>query len=141
MYSYESFNKEKIGYSTSGILILAGIDLGNRLFAKPMRFKPGGYPGEMIAHITEADVEIPDDFKLFAEFTQYLRIYDDKHLVALATGDRINVYLSENVNSYGNYECIIMIGSEEEFVNRGYRETERSDLYESIEKQLRKYDK
>lgn len=100
MKNYKDFEKEYIGSSDIASLILVGIgenEIG--LDLKELHF---GGDGSYKAYIVDQkDVEIGSHYQKVAEFTHWLKIYDDIELVKRFRADHIIVYRAKEMG------CII----------------------------------
>lgn len=106
MKSYKDFEKEFIGDSDIATLIMVGYDSKEKggLSLKKLNF---GEDGNYRAYIVEGEAEIGSHYELVAEFTDWLRIYDDTSLAKEFHADVIKVFRAME------FGCIIQLLKEE----------------------------
>lgn len=106
MKSYKDFEKEFIGDSDIATLIMVGYDSKEKggVSLKKLNF---GVDGNYQAYIVEGQTEIGSHYELVAEFTDWLRIYDDSSLVKEFHADVIKVFRAME------FGCIIQLLKEE----------------------------
>lgn len=97
---YKDYEKQFIGYSNIGSLVLAGFQNENGFTTIPLHF---GQDGSYSAYIIEGDVEIGSHYEKRAEFDFWLKIYDDEELVRKFEAKKIAVYRAAEMG------CIINI--------------------------------
>ena len=101
MKTYKEFEKQYIGSSDCANLILAGYVEGKGLDLKELHF---GQDGAYSAYIVEGDdVEIGSHYSKVAEFTSWMKIYDDEELIKTFHADSIIVYRAAEMG------CIIQL--------------------------------
>lgn len=107
MKSYKDFNREFIGDSDISTLIMIGYDNKQKdgLSLKKLSF---GEDCAYAAYIVKGDAEIGSHYKLVAEFSYWLKIYDDYEKVKLFESDIIKVYRA------GEIGCIIQLLDKED---------------------------
>ena len=89
MKTYKEFSQISIGDSDVACLILAGCG-EEGVCTSVLNY---GEDGEYYAYIVdEPDVEIGSHYRLVAEFSSWMRIYDDDEMIARFDGDKIRVY-------------------------------------------------
>lgn len=124
--SYREFNEISIGTSDIATLIMVGcpIEESNELITKPLYFgEDGNYKAY---YINEDNIDIPEHYKKVAEFSTWLKIYDDTGLTSTIKGERIEVFRA------GDFGCIIKVS------DKKIEDTEKADirykeLYNAIE--------
>ena len=124
--SYREFNEISIGTSDIATLIMVGcpIEESNELITKPLYFgEDGNYKA---CYINEDNIDIPEHYKKVAEFSTWLKIYDDTGLTSTIKGERIEVFRA------GDFGCIIKVS------DKKIEDTEKADirykeLYNAIE--------
>lgn len=124
--SYDEFNKINIGESDIATLIMVGcpVEESDELITKPLYF---GADGDYKAYyINEGDIDIPEHYEKIAEFSTWLKIYDDTELTSTIRGEKIEVFRA------GDFGCIIKVSDKKiEDVEKGdirYRQ-----LYNAVE--------
>ena len=100
MKTYKDFEKQYIGCSDIASLILAGCNEKKGLSLKELHF---GGDGSYQAYIVEEEAEIGSHYRKVAEFSTWMKIYDDEGLVKLFKGKKIIVYRAAEMG------CIIQI--------------------------------
>ena len=124
--SYREFNEISIGTSDIATLIMVGcpIEESNELITKPLYF--GEDDNYKAYYINEDNIDIPEHYKKVAEFSTWLKIYDDTGLTSTIKGERIEVFRA------GDFGCIIKVS------DKKIEDTEKADirykeLYNAIE--------
>lgn len=97
--SYKEAEKKYIGSSDCARLILDGSDRVEHLMF--------GEDGSYDAYVIDEGYEIGEHYVRCAEFSGWLKIYDDEGLTAKFYGDTIEVYRA------GQFGCIIKISKGE----------------------------
>lgn len=104
MKHYKDFNKQNIGSSDMPILIMLGYKIGVGAVPQLLHF---GEDGRYFAYVVEEnDIEIGSHYSTVAEFSKWLKIYDDDGLVNYFEADRIIVYRAAEMG------CIIHLINE-----------------------------
>lgn len=103
MKSYKDFRKDYIGFSDIASLILVGCG-ENGLKLQELHF---GGDGTYKAYVVkEKDVEIGEHYKKVADFSSWLKIYDDEGLSYRVDADYIVVYRAAEmgciIHAYNN---------------------------------------
>lgn len=99
MKDHHEFDREYIGESDYCTLILAGCGKGG-IVSTTLHFGEDGYYG---AYIVDETAEIPDHYEQEAEFSHWMKVYDDQMMVHEYVGGKITVYRA------GELGCIIKI--------------------------------
>ena len=110
MKSYKDFNREFIGDSDISTLIMIGYNDKEKdgLSLRKLSF---GDDCAYNAYIVNGAAEIGSHYKLVAEFSYWLKIYDDYERVKLFESDIIKVYRA------GDIGCIIQLLNKESCEN------------------------
>lgn len=98
LHSYKEYNKEYIGSSDYSSLILVGCENGVKTFA--LNF---GEDSNYYAYIVDNKTHIGSHYMKVAEFTAWMKIYDDDGLIHRFEADVIRVYRA------GEMGCIIQL--------------------------------
>lgn len=101
--SYREFNEISIGTSDIATLIMVGcpVEESDELITKPLYF---GEDGDYKAYyINEDNIDIPERYEKVAEFSTWLKIYDDTGLTSTIKGERIEVFRAYD------FGCIIKV--------------------------------
>lgn len=109
MKIYKDFKKEYIGDSDISTLIMMGYSEKEKdgLSLKKLSFGEDCAYG---AYIVKGKAEIGSHYKLVAEFSYWLKIYDDYEKVKLFEADIIKVYRA------GEMGCIIQLLNKEDLI-------------------------
>lgn len=96
--TYRDFRKHFIGKSHYAVLAMMGRRDEQGIVCEKLEF---GLEGEYTAYVADFEVEIPEHYSKVAEFTGWLKIYDDEELVGFFSANKITVYRA------GKMGCII----------------------------------
>lgn len=129
MKNYKDFGKTYIGGSDIASLILVGC-VGEDGELKFFDLHFGG-DGDYRAYIVDRETAIPEHYNKVAEFTDWMRIYDDTSLVAKYDARLIEVFRA------GDYGCIIKIDADEITNYAREREREQERIYSLCASKLR----
>lgn len=101
--NYKEFNEISIGISYIATLIMVGcpVENSNELITKPLYF---GADGDYKAYYINED-DIPEHYEKVAEFSTWLKIYDDNELTTTIRGELIEVFRA------GDFGCIIKVSN------------------------------
>ena len=99
MKTYKDYQKWNIGSSDIASLLLLGC---NENGAEPMLLTFGS-DGDYSAYIIPDNVDIGEHYKKVAEYTDWLKIYDDSSLVVDIKAKHISVYRA------GDFGCVIQV--------------------------------
>lgn len=124
--SYREFNEISIGTSDIATLIMVGcpVEESDELITKPLYF---GADGDYKAYyINEDNIDIPGHYEKIAEFSTWLKIYDDTGLTSTIKGERIEVFRAYD------FGCIIKVSDKKiDDVEKG--DIRYKQLYNAIE--------
>ena len=97
--NYKNVQKN-IGASDVASLIMSGCGEGGSVKLDLLKFSEDG---SYSAYIIYDDAEVPDHYRLVAEFKTWLKIYDDDRMTAHFKAERIEVYRA------GQRGCLIRL--------------------------------
>ena len=97
MKDYHDYPKINIGYSDIAALVAVGCD-ENGVNSEIIKF---GGDSSYHAYLVDDDAEIGNHYTKVAEFSHWLKIYDDEGLTFDKSADRFEIYTA------GDYGCII----------------------------------
>lgn len=119
--SYREFNEISIGTSDIATLIMVGCpaEESDELITKPLYF---GEDGDYKAYyVNEDNIDIPERYEKVAEFSTWLKIYDDTGLTSTVKGERIEVFRAYD------FGCIIKVS------DKKIEDTKKADIrYEEL---------
>ena len=99
MKTYKEYKRMTLGYSDIATLMLVGFK-DEDIASEFLHF---GSDGNYSAYVVPEDTEIPEHYKKVAEFSHWLRIYDDDSKVADFKADEIRLFRA------GDFGLIIQI--------------------------------
>lgn len=106
MKDYHDYLKKFIGMSDIASLILVGLDEDEKLKTMPLNF---GEDGDYMAYIIPGDVDVPDYYEKIADFSYWLKIYDDDELTSEFNAKKIEVFTA------GDFGCIIRLSKDTDY--------------------------
>jgi hypothetical protein len=103
MKSYKEFDVCLLGGSDYASLVLVGCDKEGKLASQILSF---GEDGCYRAYLVEGEAEIGSHYSLEAEFTHWMRVYDDDSMAEKFNAKQIKVFRA------GEFGCIIQLLNE-----------------------------